>query len=89
MVFIGVQSAVIALRFRAPDAKRAFQIRGAIGKVPVLPVLGIVIALALLTQFEAQVYAIAGGALAAGAVLYGVLRLTGSQRRSKARLATS
>jgi APA family basic amino acid/polyamine antiporter len=89
VVFIGVQAAVIALRYSAKNVKRPFKVPGRIGNLPVLPVIGIAIALALLTQFEAQVYAITGGALAGGGVLYGALRLFGKRRRPRARLATS
>jgi basic amino acid/polyamine antiporter, APA family len=82
LVFIGVQVAVISLRLRKPNARRPFAVPGSIGRWPVLPVLGVLIAAGLLTQFELLVYAIAGGAVAAGVVLYGVLQTRGRRPRA-------
>lgn len=62
--FVVMNLAVIALRFREPDAPRPFRIPGAIGRVPVVPVLGIVSVLALAVQTGV-------GALGAGAILLG------------------
>jgi APA family basic amino acid/polyamine antiporter len=70
-VFVGVQGALVMLRFTQPDAPRGFRVPLAIGRLPVLPLLGIAMALALITQFEAKVYAV--GALAVGVGL--VLRI--------------
>ena len=79
LVFVGVQAAMIALRFRKPGAKRPFRVPGAIpvnargGKLPLAPVLGIAACLALLTQFEPLVYLIGAGVIAAGLVLRRVM----------------
>lgn len=74
LVFAGVQAALIALRFRAPDMERHFRVPLSIGRVPVLPVLGIAACLALLTRFEPVVYLIGGGVIAGGGAVYAVLR---------------
>lgn len=68
-VFAAVHVAVIRLRFTDPAPEAGFRVPGAIGRVPVLPVLGIVMSLALVTQFPAEVYAVAGLALLLGLLL--------------------
>lgn len=70
LVFIGVHVALITLRYREPDLARGFKIPFAIGRLPVLPLLGILIAIALLTRFEAIVYMVGGGAVGCGAFIF-------------------
>lgn len=70
LVFSAVQVAMIALRLRQPAKKRPFRVAFAIAGVPVLPVIGIVTLIALLTQFEAIVYAVGGAAILAGILIY-------------------
>jgi basic amino acid/polyamine antiporter, APA family len=70
LVFASVQMAMIALRYLQPDKKRPFHVPFSIGWLPILPPIGIVITLALLTQFEPIVYLVGGGAVAAGVVVY-------------------
>jgi APA family basic amino acid/polyamine antiporter len=74
LVFIGVQSALIALRLKQPELERPFRLRGSIGAVPVLPVLGIACCAALVTQFEPIVYLVAGGALVPALIGYALMR---------------
>ncbi len=81
LVFTAVQAAMIALRFKAPDAERPFRVPVSIGRLPLAPVIGIVMTVALLTGFEPLVYFIGAGAIAAGGGLY---LLTGRRRRSAA-----
>jgi APA family basic amino acid/polyamine antiporter len=59
LTFIGVQLAHIVLRYRAPDKSRPFRVPLSIGKAPVLPIVGIVCCVGLLTQFDWIVYAVA------------------------------
>ena len=80
LVFAAVQVAMIRLRFRQPDKKRPFRVPFAIGKVPLLPLAGIMMVLALLTQFEPLVYGVGGGAIAGGLGIYLLFR----QRRKDA-----
>jgi basic amino acid/polyamine antiporter, APA family len=70
LAFIGVHTAMIALRFRCPDLKRGFKAPFSVGRVPLTPILGICIALALLTQFEMIVYLVGGGAVALGIFIH-------------------
>lgn len=74
LVFIGVHAAVIALRYRMPRMKRLFTVPLSWGRFPVPSALGAVIAMALATQFEPIVYAVAGGAIAVGAAIYSLRR---------------
>jgi APA family basic amino acid/polyamine antiporter len=43
LTFISVNAAMIYLRFKAPKMKRPFTVPGTIGKVPVIPVIGILL----------------------------------------------
>jgi APA family basic amino acid/polyamine antiporter len=70
LVFAAVQMAMIALRFLKPKTKRPFRVPLAIGRLPVLPLLSILITVALLTQFEPIVYLIGLGAMLAGLAIY-------------------
>ena len=75
-VFIGVHAAVIVLRFREPGRERPFRVSWQIGRMPLLPPIGILISLALMTRFEPVVYAVT-----AGAVVFGMLVYWGTRRR--------
>jgi APA family basic amino acid/polyamine antiporter len=70
MVFITVQAAVIGLRFSASARSRPFRIPLSIGKLPVPPVIVIIAATALLTQFEWRVYAIGFGIIGLGTLTH-------------------
>jgi APA family basic amino acid/polyamine antiporter len=74
IVFIGVQSSMIALRLREPAVERPFRVPIAIGRWPVLPMLGIGACAVLLTQFEAIVYAIGAGVIAVGVLVFALQR---------------
>ena len=76
MVFVGVHSAVIALRFKSPGRERPFRTPLHVGRLPLLPPLGIAISLALMTQFEPVVYAVTGGAVVFGMAVYWITRRT-------------
>ncbi|MDN7024191.1 amino acid permease [Methanoculleus sp. FWC-SCC1] len=55
LTFIVINAAVILLRLRAPDEPRPFCVPGSVGRVPVLPLLGVVTSLALLGQLDPTV----------------------------------
>jgi APA family basic amino acid/polyamine antiporter len=74
VAFIGVHAALIVLRVREPRRNRPFRIPGEIRGVPISPVLGIAACLALLTQFDAAVYAVGCGVLGGAGLLYLVAR---------------
>ncbi|QED37183.1 amino acid permease [Antarcticibacterium arcticum] len=69
LVFIAVNIALIVLRFKSPEEKRPFKVPLSIGKMPILPILAILISLALVIQYEWQVYAAFAGAIVVGVVL--------------------
>ena len=75
-VFVGVHTAVIVLRFKSPGRERPFRTPLHVGRLPLLPPLGIAISLALMTQFEPVVYAVTGGAVVFGMAVYWITRRT-------------
>jgi APA family basic amino acid/polyamine antiporter len=85
LVFVGVHAAVIVLRFKLPDRERPFRIALSLGRVPLFPVCGIAISLALVTRFEPVVYAVTGAALGFGVLVFLGTRLRLNARRSSRR----
>lgn len=69
LVFVAINIALIVLRFKAPDQERPFKVPLHIRKVPVLPILGILISLSLIIQYDWQVYAAFAGAIIVGILL--------------------
>ena len=69
-VFIGVHAAVILLRFREPGRERPFRVSWRIGRMPLLPSIGILISLALMNRFEPVVYAVTAVAVAFSMLVY-------------------
>jgi len=74
LVFITIQIAVIRLRFSKPGLARGFRVPLSIGRLPLVPIVGILFCAALLTRFEPVVYLIGCGAIAAGAAVYFIHR---------------
>jgi len=66
LVFVGVHTALIVLRWREPQRVRPFRAPLHIGRVPILPPAGLAICLGLITQFEAIVYGVTASAMAFG-----------------------
>jgi APA family basic amino acid/polyamine antiporter len=79
IVFIGVQAAVIALRFQGGNKSPGFRVPLSIGRVPVPSVVGIVCAGALLTRFANEVYVAGAIVLAIGAGLFVVRHVRSSR----------
>ena len=52
VVFLSVNASVIMLRRTRPDLARPFAVRGVIGRVPLIPVLGLISVAVMLTQLE-------------------------------------
>ncbi|MBK6807781.1 MAG: amino acid permease, partial [Sandaracinaceae bacterium] len=63
LAFVAVNVALIALRRRDPDRERPFRVPLAIRGVPVLPIIGVLASVALLTRLDYRALLI-GGALA-------------------------
>lgn len=74
-IFVVVNGSLIALRFRMPEARRAFTTPLSVGGVPVLPVLGIVVAALMATQLESSAWLIGLGIVASGVFAWAAMRL--------------
>lgn len=74
LVFTCVHAALIALRLRDPKRERPFRVPFAIGRVPVLPVIGGLYCIVLATNFPATAYLIVGGVVAAAAIVHWLMR---------------
>jgi amino acid transporter len=81
VAFLVVNACAVRLRFTQPGAKRPFRTPLAVGRVPVLPVLGALLTLVLLTRFEGAAYVILSG------VTLGSLGLIALGRRMRGRRA--
>ncbi|MCC7363508.1 MAG: amino acid permease [Dehalococcoidia bacterium] len=75
VAFIGVNLTLIVLRYRAPELARPFRVRGAIGRLPVLPALGVVAVAALLVNLDRDALLAGGVLFVLGIVASEILRL--------------
>lgn len=66
VTFAVINAALIVLRYRRPDTARPFRVPLSLGKLPLLPVLGIVFNIFMLLQLSLQVLAIGFGLTALG-----------------------
>ncbi len=73
LVFAGVHAAMIVLRLLHPEMQRPFRVPFSIGRFPLLPPVGILIILSLLTQFEPIVYFVGGGAIVLGLIIHFIM----------------
>ncbi len=58
VTFIVVNAALVVLRYKAPDLERPFKVPLAIGKLPLLPILGLAFCIFMLAQLGGQVLAV-------------------------------
>jgi APA family basic amino acid/polyamine antiporter len=72
--FATVNLALVVLRLREPERRRPFRVPVALGRIPVLPVIGTIGIGVLVLQFEPLVYAVAGAVVVAGLGLYAIRR---------------
>jgi APA family basic amino acid/polyamine antiporter len=70
VAFFAVNVALIALRYKHPQHPRPFRVPGAIGRMPVLPLLAIASIVVLLVHFDWQIYLAGGIALGLTALAY-------------------
>lgn len=66
LVFAAINLSLIVLRVKQPDLKRPFKVPLRVGRIPVLPVLGVLVSLGLATQYRVEVYLALGAAIAIG-----------------------
>lgn len=59
IAFAGVNAALLRLRFAQPEAARPFRVPLAVGRVPLLPLAGLLVVVLLMTRFEGRAYAVA------------------------------
>jgi APA family basic amino acid/polyamine antiporter len=69
VTFAIINASVILLRYRAPDVARPFRIPGSIGRLPLIPAVGIVSTLLLLTQLGSLVLMVGGVMVVIGALI--------------------
>jgi amino acid transporter len=69
LMFLVTNSALIILRKRRPDAERPFKVKGAIGWVPVVPSLAILVTVTLAFRLEGRAVLLAVGLLVAGSLV--------------------
>lgn len=76
LMFLLVNVIVIILRFKKPNEDRPFRIPGGIGRLPVLPILGVAATVLMASQLEIASIALASGLTAVGLVLFVVVRMS-------------
>ncbi len=74
LVFIAVNAALIRLRRTEPHKIRPFRLPFSLGRVPILPVLGIIMCSIFLFQFDQLVYSTGSFAVACSAGIYFIYR---------------
>jgi APA family basic amino acid/polyamine antiporter len=74
ITFIVINAAVIWLRFKSPDAKRPFKMPVNIGKFPVLPFLGLITCIFLLSNLTLQVITYGMVLTVVGIGIYAILK---------------
>jgi APA family basic amino acid/polyamine antiporter len=75
LMFVMVNVIVIVLRVQRPDETRPFRIPGDIGRVPVLPILGLLVTVVMASQLDISSIALAAVLTAIGPVLFLVVRM--------------
>jgi len=83
LMFVMVNVIVIMLRVQRPDETRPFRIPGDIGKVPVSPILGLVVTVVMASQLEIRSVVLAAGLTAIGPVLFLVVRMGYGKQRTE------
>jgi APA family basic amino acid/polyamine antiporter len=71
LAFMAMNLAVLWLRRIRPEMHRPFRVPGAVGRVPVIPVLGLLVSLALVIRFEPMAYVVVAGVAGAALLVMG------------------
>lgn len=74
VTFIVINGAVIALRYHSPDEPRPFRTPLSLGRLPLIPLAGLVFCIFMLAWQDPAVLALGAGLTLAGAVLYVFIR---------------
>lgn len=78
VIFVAVNFSLIVLRFRAPNASRSFVTPFAVGRLPILPILGIAAVALMIINLDRNAWLIGGGTIAAGVLLWALLAFSRS-----------
>lgn len=70
LAFLGVNIALIILRYRLPDHPRPFRVPFAIGRMPIIPVASIALICLLTFNFDWEIYLAAGGVILLSGLAY-------------------
>jgi len=76
LVYIIIHLSVIVLRVTRPNLARPFRVPFSCYGIPILSVIGMVISILLITQFDFKIYLIGAGAIIVGIALYFIQVLT-------------
>ena len=76
LTFLVVNAAVVALRLTQPELHRPFRIRGAIGWVPVLPVLAFIAVVVVARELQQSSFWMVGVIVALGLAVHALHRVT-------------
>lgn len=74
LMFLLVNVIVIVLRIKRPEEGRPFRIPGNIGKMPILPIVGIGVTLLMASQLHLESLLLAGVLTISGPLLFGAVR---------------
>lgn len=74
VIFAVVDVAVIALRFRMPDAPRTFTVPLSLGRVPLIPILALIAVVVMGASVEPSAWIGGGGLVVAGVAVWLLLR---------------
>ena len=74
LIFISVNLSLIWLRYKEPDAKRVFKVPLSIGKFPILPFIGTLFIIFMLTNFEWQIVLFCSVLIFIGFLVYLLLK---------------
>lgn len=83
LMFIMVNVIVIILRVQRPDEMRPFRIPGDVGRVPVMPILGLLVTVVMASKLEISSIALAAGLTAVGPTLFLVVRMGYGKQRTE------
>jgi APA family basic amino acid/polyamine antiporter len=81
-IFIVVNLALVALRFQVPDQSRPFSVPVTVGKVPILPLLGIATTVVMLLYLERSAWIIGFGANGLAVATWLLLRVARREQSS-------
>ncbi len=70
LMFIVTNVVLVILRFRAPNLERPFRVAGAIGRVPILPVLGFLVTIVLMGRLHVDALLLSVGLVFVGMLTY-------------------